>query len=217
MNNQENHSENKKKETKKNKTEHYFSENPKSKEEKRIISFKIKEFEFELYSANSIFSKNELDLGTKILLENLQQSNTENPKILDLGCGYGIIAIYNKLINPKAIVYASDINKRAIRITKLNIKKLNLDINAIHSNVFDKIDSNFDVIICNLPTSAGNKVIFKIIEQSYLHLNKNGIFQVVFKTKTGGKTVKNKILETFNNYEKIAIKSGFRVAIARKE
>ena len=66
---------------------------------------------------SGVFSYKKLDLGTKVLIENMiiPQKPTQ---MLDLGCGYGIIGIVLAYESPESSVYFIDINKRAIWCTK---------------------------------------------------------------------------------------------------
>ncbi len=198
--------------------EHYFSENPKS--PYKIFEIKINglDIDFSLYSATGLFSKNKLDLGTKILIENLIYE--PGWTILDYGCGYGVVGIYLKLKEPTLKVYAVDINRRAIAITKKNIKKFGFsDFIALRSDslkpLIDK-GIRFDAIYLNPPITAGFSVIEKMFREAKEALKEKGIFEVVVRTLKGGKKVEKLLNEIFDHVEVVGKGSGFRVFLAKK-
>jgi len=195
--------------------EHYFSEKPKSKLKLNKINTILLGKNFQFYTSPGVFSKNKIDKGTKLLIE--KAIIKPKQKILDLGCGYGVIAIVIKKIFPKTDVTALDINERAILLTKKNAKLNNVKIKVIKSNLFDNIKEKFDVILVNPPQKAGKELCFKIIEESKKHLKPNGILQLVARHNKGGKTLEKKMKEVFNNTTTLAKKAGYRVYLSKKQ
>ncbi len=86
--------------------------------------------------------------------------------ILDLGCGSGFIGIALKKYFPNLDIIQSDISKSAIKQTLINMKINNLQNQVIRSNMFEKINKKFDVIISNPPYLSLNER--KYIEKSVL-------------------------------------------------
>ena len=113
--------------------EHYYSNNPTSKSEERVLNYKLKDKEFKFISDNGVFSKNHVDFATNILLNTLINQRIEG-KILDIGCGYGVIGItLAKIFNTDTTM--TDINERAIDLAKRNAKLNNIEkINILQSN-----------------------------------------------------------------------------------
>ena len=74
--------------------EHYFTNNQNLKSELRTIIYKHQDENLVFYSDNGVFSKDKLDFGSSLLLETYFANNKrENLKVLDVGCGYGVISI----------------------------------------------------------------------------------------------------------------------------
>ena len=73
------------------------------------------------------------------------------PRVLDLGCGSGAIALCIKSEQPRASVLASDINPEAVRLTLENANRLDLEIDVIQTSLFDGIEGRFDLIVSNPP------------------------------------------------------------------
>jgi 16S rRNA (guanine1207-N2)-methyltransferase len=112
----------------------------------------------------------------------------------------------------------TDINERAVMISKKNIKLHSLEgIEARKSNVFSAINESFDTILLNPPQTAGKDVCFRMIQESFEHINKNGLLQIVARHNKGGKTLSEKMESVFGNVGTTAIKSGFRVYASKKD
>jgi release factor glutamine methyltransferase len=73
------------------------------------------------------------------------------PRVLDLGCGTGAIALCLKSEQPRAKVIASDINPEAVKLTLENAARLKLEIDVIETSLFDSIEGRFDLIVSNPP------------------------------------------------------------------
>lgn len=200
----------------KTENDHYYTEDPKSKFILYKIDVLIKNEPFSFYSATGIFSKKKLDNGSRLLLENAQIKN--NAKILDIGCGSGVIGIYLAEKNPSCKIIMSDINKRAVEIVKKNIILYSLkNATAVHSDLYSSIKDKFDIILSNPPQAAGKKVCLEIINGAYEHLNSKGMLQLVARKKKGGETLRKHMEETFGNARAIARGSGFQVYLSVRE
>ncbi len=195
--------------------EHYYSEKQKSLFNTKKIKQKIKGQDFEFYTASGVFSKEKVDKGTLVLAENMLID--KDSKVLDIGCGIGIIGIVAaKLFNAKVVM--SDINKRAVVLAKMNAKLNNVDAEIYQGNLYEKINRNdFDVVLSNPPQTAGKEICFKLVEQSKNHLKNRGSLQLVARHNKGGKTLSKKMEEVFGNLKVIAKKSGYWVYVSVKE
>lgn len=169
---------------------------------------------FKFLTASGVFSKGHLDTGTWVLLNHF--SLKKGSDVLDIGCGYGVVGIsIAKAFDIN--VTMSDINKRAIMISKKNAKSHNVTPKILQSNLFEKIMDKFDTIIVNPPQHAGKDVCFKLITDSINFLKPRGTFQLVARHKKGGKHLSEKMEEIYGNVEVLGIKSGFRVYCSTKE
>ena len=195
--------------------EHYYSTQQKSPLKIKKINQKIRKQEFEFYTASGVFSKEKIDKGTLILAENMIIE--KNNKVLDLGCGVGILGIVAvKLFN--ADVVMSDVNKRAVMLAKMNIKINNIKAEIYQGSLYEKIKNNdFDVVLSNPPQTAGKEICFKLIEQSNEHLKNNGNLQLVARHNKGGKTLSKKMEEVFGNVRVVAKKAGYWVYVSVKQ
>lgn len=198
--------------------QHYFSENPNIKSKKKNISFIFNNKKYNFITDNGVFSKDHIDEGTHILIKNIVKNiNINNLNVLDLGCGYGVIGIILKTIQNNINISFSDINTRSLELSRENLKLNNIsDYKIYKSDLFENISENFDLIISNPPIRTGKENIFKLYEQSFEHLNDNGMFICVIMTKHGAKSTQKKLEQIYKTVTCISIESGFRVYLAKK-
>ena len=200
---------------------HYFSEKPEIKSEKKRIKYTIQNKKFEFITDNGVFSKSKVDFGTDLMLNEFLKKNrgleVEKIKILDIGCGYGVVSVILKSFYPEISITLSDVNERALELSEENLKKYGInDYHIIKSDAFEKITERFDVILSNPPIRAGKDIIFKIYSEAYEHLNENGKFYCVIQTKHGAKSTQKKLIEIFGNCDTVTIDGGYRIFLSKK-
>ena len=196
--------------------EHYYSNNPTSKSEERIIEYKIKEKNIKFISDNGVFSKGHVDIATNFMLNVLIEENISG-KLLDVGCGYGTIGItLSKFFDIDVTML--DINERALNLARKNVKLNNVgNVKIIESDGFEKINEEYDVIVTNPPIRAGKAVIYKMYEDSYMHLKAGGVLYLVINKKHGAPSTKEFLTQLFENCEILDKQTGFNVMKCVKE
>ena len=194
--------------------EHYYSEKQKSLLNIKKIKQKIRSKEFDFYTASGVFSKDKIDKGTLVLAENMIVD--KNSKVLDIGCGIGVLGIAaTKLYNARVVM--SDVNERAVLLTKKNIKLNDVKAEVYQGNLYEQIkQADFDAILSNPPQTAGKELCFRLIEEAKNHLKNNGSLQLVARHNKGGKTLSRKMEEVFGNVKVIAKKAGYWVYFSTK-
>lgn len=206
---------------------HYFSEKQKVKSDRKIIKYEIENKKFEFVTDNGVFSKTKVDFGTDVMLKVFLRENVnrKNQKfdVLDIGCGYGVVSVVMKAFFQKIKTVSSDVNERALELTRENLlkngvtKDENNNFKVRKSFAFDNISEKFDVILSNPPIRAGKQTIFQIYEKSFEHLNENGEFYCVIQTKHGAKSTQKKLEEVFGNCETLEINAGYRIFRSAKK
>lgn len=192
--------------------QHYYTNNPISDKNEKIIYGIIKGEKYKFLTDNGVFSKKFIDFGTKTLLESFY---TERKKleICDLGCGYGVVSVFLANNYEDFSFTMIDINKRCLELSKKNIElnKIKSKIEIIENNVLDQISKKFDIILTNPPIRAGKNVVFKIMEQSYHSLNEGGELWVVIQKKQGMNSVKKLLEKIFNSVIIVKKNKGYYV------
>ena len=194
--------------------EHYFTNNQNLKSELRDITFSFDAYNFVFKSDNGVFSKNKIDYASLFLVKTFFAFNKkEFNEILDIGCGYGFIGItLSKLL--KKHIDMVDINKRAVHLTEINIKQNKVDATVWESNIYEKIDSKYDLIITNPPIRVGKEILMEFLKGGIERLNKNGELWFVISKDQGAKSVK-KELEKMCTCEIVDKSKGFWVISAK--
>lgn len=112
-------------------SEHYFSSSPETELKLRQIQVPLAGQTYELTTSNGIFSPERIDAGTQVLLANVPPA-PPGGDILDLGCGWGPIALTLALESPHATIWAVDVNERALDLVRRNADRLGLhNVNAV--------------------------------------------------------------------------------------
>ncbi|MDD4353608.1 MAG: methyltransferase [Candidatus Nanoarchaeia archaeon] len=192
--------------------EHYYTRNPTSPLKFYEIKKKIRGNDFKFHTSTGVFCPKKVDCATKLLAENMIL--IKGQEFLDLGSGYGVIGIVASKLGAK--VSMSEINLRALMLIRKNVKENRVIAEIIDSNGFEKITKSYDNIALNPPISAGMKLCQELIKESFNHLNKDGILQVVARHNKGGSRLQDYMKEIFNNTEVIAKQGGFKIYVSKK-
>lgn len=174
----------------------YFQNDKNIKSEKRLINFSFSNKEFSMYSDNGVFSKDKFDFGTRVLLENIDIHSICG-KVLDLGCGTGVVGLILGTINKNISIDMVDVNERAIELAKENIKLNNLNNNIFISDVYSNVNDKYDYIITNPPIRAGKEVIRRFLLGAKDYLNHNGILYFVMRKDHGVKSMIKELEEIY--------------------
>ncbi len=180
----------------------------------QLISDFIRGVTVEFEVAPGIFSYEEVDKGTKLLIEYAEIP--DEGVVLDIGCGYGAIGITIAKVNPRLRVYMVDINKEAVKLAKRNAKRNRVEdrVVVLHGDLYEPVKGlKFRAIYTNPPLAAGMDTVLRIIEEAPQHLEKGGTLQVVIRK--GAETVKKAMERTFGNVTKLVSKWGYRVFLSR--
>ncbi|MDR4968953.1 MAG: methyltransferase, partial [Acholeplasmataceae bacterium] len=164
---------------------HYYTNDSTLDHKVKSYDVQIKGTSFRFFTDLGVFSKDNLDFGTKVLLETIElEPNIQT--VIDMGCGYGPIGLYVAKTHPDKKVFLYDINERALDLAKKNkIENHITNVEITQSFLFEKVNIKADAIITNPPIRAGKQIVFKLYEEAYQALNQGGILYVVVQKKQG--------------------------------
>ena len=144
--------------------DHYFSQEPGSALKPKSIIIPVAGEMVQVTSASGTFSPTQLDFGTEVLIDQMELV-PESGDLLDLGCGWGPIALNLAKLRPNAKVWAVDVNTRSVELTAKNAKDLGLsNITAV---VPEQVPENlvFSGIWSNPPIRIGKKELHELLLQ----------------------------------------------------
>ena len=190
--------------------EHYFTNNSNLKSDFRTIHYEYAGDTIEFTSDLGVFSKDKIDFGSRLLVENYLKLGLPQVSLLDVGCGYGFIGIsLAKIKNVNATMV--DVNKRAVHLTKMNIKNNKIEhATCFESNIYESVEGLYDVVITNPPIRTGRETVLTFLRDSKKFLKPGGELWFVMRKDQGGLTVAKK-LEDLYKIEIIAKSKGFLI------
>lgn len=196
-------------------SEHYYTENPTSESRPAEAVFTYRGHELRLTTDSGVFSRGELDAGTRILLNALPERLSGS--VLDLGCGWGPVGICVAQENPDCRITFSDINLRALELARQNAQKYGVQGTFIHSDGFASIDGVFDAVITNPPIRAGKQTIYQMFSDSAAHLLPGGALYLVIRKQQGAPSAQKYLGTIFPRVEILDKSGGYWVFRCEKE
>ena len=188
---------------------HYFTNEENLKSEIEKVIAEINGIPFYFYTDNGVFSKGELDFGTELLLKNFKYDNPNNKTLLDIGCGCGPIGIYASHLG--FAVDMSDVNKRAIHLSKMSLKEQGLNANVFESDAYQNINSKYDYIVSNPPIRVGKEKLYEIVMNAKEHLKDGGLLWIVVRKQQGAESMVRDMKKVYKLVEVITKKKGFYI------
>jgi len=196
---------------------HYFVNDESVVSKPRQICYSFNGVDFSLQSDNGVFSKNELDKGSELLIETLLPINLGR-NILDIGCGIGVIGLTLAYFTPSLNVCLTDVNTRALGLCSANAATLKLSqrVTILQSDIYTKVEGKYDSIVSNPPIRAGKKVTYEIYKGALVHLIDGGSLYIVIRKNQGAPSVMSYLEELFGNVTLLAREKGYYVLQATK-
>ena len=189
---------------------HYFDPAPVVASKPRTVHLHVGELALELHADRGVFGSRGVDLGTRVLL-NEAPAPPQAGDILDLGSGYGPIAIALARQAPGARVWAVDVNERAIELTKANAAS------AAVANVTacspDEVPDNvrFAAIYSNPPVRVGKAALHALLVRWLGRLGEGGRAYLVVQRNLGADSLGKWLTEQGYQVQRLKSKKGYRI------
>ncbi len=190
--------------------DHYFSASPASADERRRIDVTLAGRDLSLEVAPGIFSPAHVDLGTRVLLRTVP---APRGRVLDIGCGWGPIAITAALMAPDAMVTAIDVNERALDLARRNAVTAGVSDRVVVTRPTDvPASQTFDTIWSNPPIRIGKPALHELLAMWLPRLTPGGEAWLVVQRNLGADSLAAWLAEQgWGSVEKVASAKGFRV------
>jgi 16S rRNA G1207 methylase RsmC len=179
-------------------SDHYFSQEPKSEYQPKQIELDVAGEVFNVSTASGTFSPLRLDVGTSVLIDHLELAPQEG-NILDLGCGWGAIALNLAKHSPKAKVWAVDVNNRSLELTAENAKIVGLE--NIQTAIPESVPKElmFSGIWSNPPIRIGKKELHELLLGWLPRLEKGSSAYLVVQKNLGSDSLQKWLTETLTD------------------
>ncbi len=193
--------------------EHYFSTRAGRPKRLGSLTLSFEGREYKLATSDHVFSYRRIDTGTLLLIDEMRVPR--EGIVLDLGCGYGVLALSASLRG--AWVVGVDINKRAVWLASENLRKHAVTPWLVAlGDLYSPFRASFDAIVCNPPIRAGRDTVSRIIQRAPKYLRNGGSLQLVARTKMGARSLFSLMHDTFGNAEEVGKRSGYRVLLSER-
>jgi 16S rRNA (guanine1207-N2)-methyltransferase len=198
--------------------DHYFTAHPASAGERRLLKVTLAGRKVEVETAGGIFSPGRIDLGTQVLLRTVPTPPASGD-LLDLGCGWGPLALTMALRSPAARIWAVDVNERALDLVRRNAVRLGIE-NVTSCTPYDVPgDVAFAAIWSNPPIRVGKEALHAMLEQWLPRLAPGAEAHLVVQQHLGADSLQRWVDEQLPNLFgtrparviRVASAKGFRV------
>jgi 16S rRNA (guanine1207-N2)-methyltransferase len=194
-------------------SEHYFSKDPVGDFKPKQIKVQLAGNSYEVTTAGGIFSPDGIDKGTAVLLAHIDAA-PRGGNLLDLGCGWGPIALSLALRAPQAVVWAVDVNQRSLELTRANAAALGLTNVRVCTPEEVPADLTFDGIWSNPPIRVGKAVLHEIMQAWLPRLSSGASAYLVVQKNLGSDSLQRWLSEVMpKSYEtgRVDTEKSFRV------
>ncbi len=168
-------------------SEHYFTESPSSEAKTRELRLELAGREVTVETVSGTFSPTRLDLGTSVLLRHLPEPPAGD--VLDLGCGWGPIALHTALeardAEVELRVWALDVNSRSLETTAVNARRLGLETVRTVTAEDIPAEVQFAAIRSNPPIRIGKEALHELLETWLPRLAPDGRADLVVSKNLG--------------------------------
>ncbi|NYH55390.1 MULTISPECIES: class I SAM-dependent methyltransferase [Nocardiopsis] len=215
--------------------QHYFDSDPGAASRPSTADLVLPDLHLRLRTDRGVFSPDKVDLGTRVLLETVP-APPDQGRLLDLGCGYGPIALTMASRAPRAHVLGVDVNTRAVDLARRNAAEHGLD-NARFAAVGPEGAPNaaaedggddtaaptaqdllgpFDAVWSNPPIRVGKDVLHAMLRTWLGRLTPQGVAHLVVQRHLGSDSLQKWLDSQGLPAERVASRAGFRVLAVRR-
>ncbi len=187
----------------------YYTADPASESRPVPCAFPYRGHGLNFMTDAGVFSKGELDVGSRLLLDALPALSGD---VLDLGCGWGAIGVAIAKACPGANVTMADVNRRALDLARQNAERNRVAVNVIESDGMAAVmGRKFSAVVTNPPIRAGKQVIYKMFADAAKSLEPGGALYLVIRKQQGAESCVKYLKTQYAEVEKLDKSGGFWV------
>jgi 16S rRNA (guanine1207-N2)-methyltransferase len=193
-------------------TEHYFAVEPCSSSAPRSIELLLPDLQIRLATDRGVFSPDHIDPGTKLLLLDAPPAPADGcPILVDLGCGYGAVALTLATRRPQATVWAVDVNRRALDLCRANASAAGLrNVTTVSPDEVPE-DLGVDAIYSNPPIRVGKAALHDLLTSWIVRLRPGGTMLLVVHKHLGADSLQRWLAAEAGPTQRLVSRSGYRL------
>ncbi len=189
----------------------YFSAAPEVDSDPRVLELSLPDLHLRLTADRGVFASEQIDTGTKYLLLEAPTPPAEAKTMLDIGCGYGPIALSLAARQPDATVWAIDVNERARRLCEANASDAGLSNVKVSPPAEVPDDLRFDRIYANPPIRIGKSALHELLALWLDRLAPDGVAYLVVQKHLGADSLTRWLDEQGWPAQKLSSRKAFRI------
>lgn len=193
---------------------HYFDNAPDVASSRQTIAVTLPDVRLELLTDAGVFSRGGLDPGTRVLLEHAPPPRTAGP-VLDVGCGYGPIALTWATRRRRTAVWGTDVNDRALALARDNAEAAGLRNVRVGRPEEIPADLRFAAIYSNPPIRVGKAALHDLLHLWLARLAPGGSAFLVVQRNLGSDSLMKWLNTEGYPTERLTSVKGFRVLESR--
>jgi 16S rRNA (guanine1207-N2)-methyltransferase len=190
--------------------QHYFSQHPAAAHRPGAVHLVLPDLHFELETDAGMFSPGRVDAGTRLLLETAPPPPPSG-HLLDLGTGYGPLAMAMAARSPGAVVWAVDVNERALELCARNADRGGLPNVRCVIPQAPGLPGQFDLVWSNPPIRIGKQALHLLLSTWLGRLAPGAPGYLVVQRHLGADSLHRWLAEAGWVTARVAARGGYRV------
>jgi 16S rRNA (guanine1207-N2)-methyltransferase len=193
----------------------YFAEQPVAAHRPGTVHVVLPDVHLKLATDSGVFSPGRLDPGTRLLLETAPPPPADGD-LLDLGCGYGPLALVLASRARAARVWAVDVNRRALDLCTRNAADAGLANVRCLAADDPNLPASYQLIWSNPPVRIGKDALHDMLMRNLERLASGAPAYLVVQRNLGSDSLQRWLAEAGWEAARVAARAGYRVLEVRR-
>jgi 16S rRNA (guanine1207-N2)-methyltransferase len=193
----------------------YFTDQPAARHRPGTVHVVLPDLHLELATDSGVFSPGRLDPGTRLLLEAAPPPPAEGD-LLDLGAGYGPLALVLAAKSPRARIWALEVNRRAIDLCQRNAVSAGLaNVRCLEPDDA-RLPGSFQLIWSNPPIRIGKQALHAMLSRWLSRLAEGASAYLVVQRNLGSDSLQRWLAGAGWEATRVAARAGYRLLQVRR-